>query len=66
MFCLSTLFSCKVANSLDTEFCLDALEMALANGRRPEISQPDQGCPLILCEFVPELQAETIRISWSG
>ena len=36
--------SWKLSNSLDTEFCLDALEMALADGRKPEIFHSDQGC----------------------
>jgi transposase InsO family protein len=29
--------SWKLSNSVDTEFCLDALEMALEGGRKPEI-----------------------------
>ena len=33
--------SWKLSNSLDTEFCLDALEMALGGGRKPEIFHPD-------------------------
>ena len=36
--------SWKLSNSLDTEFCLDALEMALAGDRKPEIFHSDQGC----------------------
>lgn len=31
----------KLSNSLDTESCLDALEMALAGGRNPEIFYSD-------------------------
>jgi transposase InsO family protein len=34
----------RLSNSLDTEFCLEALEMALASGRRPQIFHSDQGC----------------------
>jgi putative transposase len=37
-------YSWKVSNSLDTEFCLDALGMALAGRRKPEIFHSDQGC----------------------
>ncbi len=33
--------SWRLSNSLDTEFDLDALEMALAGGRRPEIFLSD-------------------------
>jgi putative transposase len=36
--------SWKLSNSLDREFCLEALEMALSSGRRPEIFHSDQGC----------------------
>jgi len=33
--------SWKLSNSHDTEFCLDALEMALEGDRRPEIFHSD-------------------------
>jgi len=36
--------SWKLSNSLDTEFCLEALEMALEGGHKPEIFHSDQGC----------------------
>jgi putative transposase len=58
--------SWKLSNSLDTEFCLEALEMALGGGRRPEIFHSDQGCQFTSSTFVARLQAEAIKISWSG
>ncbi len=58
--------SWKLSNSLDTEFCLEALEMALGGGRSPEIFHSDQGCQFTSCTFVARLQAEEIKISWSG
>ena len=58
--------SWKLTGSLDTEFCLDALEMALAAGRNPEIFHSDQGCQFTCSDFVARLQAEKIKISWSG
>jgi putative transposase len=58
--------SWKLSNSLDTEFCLDALEIALSGGRRPEILHSDQGCQFTSSDFVGRLQSEEIRISWSG
>ena len=61
-----TILSWKLSNSLDTEFCLDALEMALDGGRRPEIFHSDQGCQFTSGDFVARLQAEAIKISWSG
>ena len=58
--------SWKLTGSLDTEFCLDALEMALAGGRKPEIFHSDQGCQFTSGDFVARLQAEEIKIRWSG
>ena len=58
--------SWKLSNSLDTEFCLDALEMALSDGRKPEIFHSDQGCQFTSSDFVARLRTEGIRISWSG
>jgi len=58
--------SCKLSNSLDTQFCMKALEMALASGSRPEIFDSDQGSQFTSADFVGRLQAEEIKISWSG
>ena len=58
--------SWKLSNSLDTEFCLKALEMALSSGRRPEIFHSDQGCQFTSGNFVARLQAKEIKFSWSG
>lgn len=58
--------SWKLTGSLDTEFCLDALEMALAVDRKLEIVHSDQGCQFTSSVFVARLQAEKIKISWSG
>jgi putative transposase len=58
--------SWRLSNSLDTEFCLDALEMALSAGRKPEIFHSDQGCQFTSADFVARLQMEEIKISWSG
>lgn len=58
--------SWKLSNSLDTEFCLEALEMALVSGRKPQIFHSDQGCQFTSSAFVQRLKAEDIKISWSG
>ena len=58
--------SWKLSNSLDTEFCLEALDVALGAGRKPQIFHSDQGCQFTSTDFVARLQAEKIRISWSG
>jgi hypothetical protein len=43
--------------------CLQALDMALGGGRKPEISHSDQGCQFTSSNFVASLQAEEIRLS---
>ena len=58
--------SWELWNSLDMEFCLEALEMALGGSRKPEIFHSVQGCQSTPSEFVARLQAEGIKISWSG
>jgi putative transposase len=58
--------SWKLSNSLDTEFCLQALEMALEGGRKPQIFHSDQGCQFTSTDFVARLKEEEIKISWSG
>ena len=58
--------SWKLSNSLDTEFCLEALEMALGSCRKPGVFHSDQGCQFTSSAFVGKLQAEKIKISWSG
>ena len=58
--------SWKLSNSLDTEFCLEAMEMALGSGRKPDVFHSDQGCQFTSSAFVGKLQAEEIKISWSG
>jgi len=58
--------SWKLSHNLDTEFFLNALEMALGGGRKPVIFHSDQGCQFISCDCVAKLQAEEIKISWSG
>ncbi|MFN9622272.1 MAG: IS3 family transposase, partial [Cyanobacteriota bacterium] len=58
--------SWKLSNSLDTEFCLQVLDMALEGGRMPEIFHSDQGCQFTSSDFVARLQTKGIKISWSG
>jgi putative transposase len=61
-----SVLSWKLSNSLDKEFCLDALERAVGGGRKPEVFHSDQGCRITSSSFVIRLQAEEIKISWSG
>lgn len=40
--------------------------MALEGGRKPEVFHSDQGCQFTSAAFLARLQAEEIKISWSG
>lgn len=42
------------------------MKLALGGGRKPEIFHSDQGCRFTSSNLVSKLQAEEIRISWSG
>ena len=59
-------FCWKLSNSLDTEFCLDALEMALDGSPKIAIFDSDTGCQFASTDFMPFLLAQKIRIGWSG
>ncbi len=58
--------SWKLSDSLDMEFCLKAMEMALGSGRKPDVFHSNQGCQSTSSAFVGKLQADEIKISWSG
>jgi len=47
--------SWKPSDGLDTEFCLDALGMALEGGRRPVIFHSNQCCQFTSGDFVASL-----------
>jgi putative transposase len=54
-----------LSNTLDTVFCLEALEEALSAGR-PEIFNTDQGCQFTSAPFTGVLEAHEVRISMDG
>jgi putative transposase len=55
----------ELSNSLDSAFCLTALERALAQAR-PMIFNTDQGSQFTSLEFTGRLQAADVRISMDG
>ncbi len=57
--------SWKLSNSMDVEFCCEALDEALCYGR-PEIFNTDQGSQFTSREFTGRLAAESIAISMDG
>lgn len=54
-----------LSNTLDTGFCLDALERALQHGR-PAIFNTDQGAQFTSDAFTRRLEQAGIQISWDG
>jgi putative transposase len=57
--------SWELSNSLEVQFCLEALEAALAHGR-PEIFNTDQGAQFTSPAFTGKLAAAGVRISMDG
>lgn len=57
--------SWKISLTMEVEFCLEALEMALKMDR-PVIFNSDQGSQFTSVEFTSRLQAEGIHISMDG
>jgi putative transposase len=57
--------SWEVSNTLDSAFCLAALEAALGQST-PEIFNTDQGAQFISQAFTARLEQAGIRISWDG
>ena len=57
--------SWEISNTLDTGFCLEALDRALCIAT-PEIFNTDQGVQFTSTDFTNRLKAAAIRISWDG
>jgi putative transposase len=55
-----------LSNTMDNRLCLDALEMALAGGRKPEIFNTDQGSQFTCEVWLSRLEVEGIRVSMDG
>ena len=58
--------SWRVSNTMDVEFCIDALEEALAGFGRPEIFNTDQGSQFTSPRFTGVLREAGVRISMDG
>ncbi|MBZ5875249.1 IS3 family transposase [Chromohalobacter salexigens] len=58
--------SWRVSNTLDTDFCIDALEEALSRHGPPEIFNTDQGCQFTSQAFTDVLEAHGVTISMDG
>jgi len=58
--------SWRVSNTMDVEFCCEALREALARFGRPEIFNTDQGSQFTSSDFTEVLRAADVRISMDG
>jgi putative transposase len=58
--------SWRLSNTMDTLFCVEALEEALARYGAPEIFNTDQGSQFTSLEFTQTLQDAGVRISMDG
>ena len=56
----------RVSISMSVDFCVEALEEAIAKYGRPEIFNTDQGSQFTSAEFTGVLKANEIRISMDG
>jgi len=58
--------SWRVSNTMDVEFCVEALQEALTRFGRPEIFNSDQGSQFTSSAFTGVLQQAGVRISMDG
>ena len=58
--------SWRLSNTMDTDFCVAALEEALASYGKPEIFNTDQGSQFTSDDFIEVLKDAGIRISMDG
>jgi len=58
--------SWRVSNTLDAEFCVEALKEAIDYYGAPEIFNTDQGAQFTSKEFIATLQESNIKISMDG
>ena len=56
----------ELSNTLDCGFCVDALKAALSTGRRPGISNTDQGSQFTSEDFIEVLLEARVAISMDG
>lgn len=56
----------ELSTTLDTDFCISALEWALASGAKPEIFNTDQGAQFTSIQFTERLTHRSIQISMDG
>src|SRR4051794_9172602 len=56
----------RVSITMDADFCVDALQDAMARHGKPEIFNTDQGVQFTSGDFLAALESRGIRISMDG
>jgi putative transposase len=65
-WCSRRVLSWRVSNTLDSDFCVEALEEALTRFGKPEIFNTDQGSQFTSTAFTDVLRRNEIKISMDG
>jgi putative transposase len=60
------ILSWRLSNTMDTRFCLEAVDEALSKYGKPEIFNTDQGSQFTSEAFTSKLKENNIRISMDG
>ena len=58
--------SWRISNTLDSDFCVEAVQEAIVRYCTPEIFNTDQGCQFTSNEFTHLLKSHDIQISMDG
>ena len=56
----------RISNTLEVEFCLEALSEAIHKFGPPEIMNTDQGSQFTSCDWTDRLKQARIKISMDG
>lgn len=65
-WCSRRVLSWRVSNTLDTSFCIEALEEALSGFGTPEIFNTDQGAQFASEAFASVVRSRGVKISMDG
>lgn len=65
-WCSRKVLSWRLSNTLDSAFCVEALQEAIGHYGAPEIFNTDQGCQFTSTDWIDELKAHHIQISMDG
>jgi len=63
---MQRLLAWRLSNTMDVQFCVEALEEAIGSYGRPEIFNTDQGSQLTSWAWTQHLREASARISMDG